>query len=88
MAFDKYSEIVSTKLGKEERANKNSELNTSVLEALSEKYPEKENVIKDILHDLEKDIMRKQVLDGGQRLDGRTTTQIRPITVEHSLLKM
>ena len=30
--------------------------------------------------------MRKQILDGGQRLDGRTTTQIRPITVEHDLL--
>ncbi|MDX1701088.1 MAG: polyribonucleotide nucleotidyltransferase, partial [Melioribacteraceae bacterium] len=35
---------------------------------------------------IEKDLMRKQILDGGQRLDGRTTTQIRPITIEHGLL--
>ncbi|MBK7104116.1 MAG: polyribonucleotide nucleotidyltransferase [Ignavibacteriae bacterium] len=87
LAYNKYSEIVATKLGKEERSNQNSELNKTVLEALAEKYPDQENVIKEILHDLEKDLMRKQVLNGGQRLDGRTTTQIRPITVEHSLLR-
>ncbi len=87
LAFDKYSKIVATKMGKEERANKNSELNTFVLDALAEKYPEQENVIKEILHDLEKDLMRKQVLNEGQRLDGRTTTQIRPISIEHNLLK-
>jgi len=87
LALKKYSEFVATKMGKEERANKNSELNDSVLEALAEKYPEQENIIKEILHDLEKDLMRKQVLDNGQRLDGRSTTQIRPISIDHSLLK-
>ncbi len=87
LALNKYSEIVATTLSKEERAKQNSDLNKSVLEALAEKYPDQVNVIKEILHDLEKDLMRKQVLNGGQRLDGRTTTQIRPITVEHSLLK-
>ena len=87
LAFNKYSEIVGTTLGKEERANKNSELNKFVLESLAEKYPDQEKNIKEILHDLEKDLMRKQVLNGGQRLDGRATTQIRPITVEHGILK-
>ncbi len=86
LAYDKYAELVNTSLSKEERATKNSELNTSVLEALAEKYEEQEGVIKEILHDLEKDLMRKQILDNGKRLDGRTTTQIRPITVEHGLL--
>ncbi len=87
LAYSKYEEIVSTTLGKEERATQNSELNSSVLLALAEKYPESEKTIKEILHDIEKDIMRKQVLESGKRLDGRSTTQIRPITIEHGLLK-
>lgn len=86
LALEKYKELVNTKLGKEERSSQNSELNVSVLEALAEKYEDQEGTIKEILHDLEKDLMRKQVLDGGQRLDGRVTTEIRPITVEHGLL--
>ncbi len=86
LAHDKYATLVSTTLGKDERSTKNSELNKEVLEALAEKYEDQEGTIKEILHDLEKDLMRKQILNDGQRLDGRTTTQIRPITVEHSLL--
>ena len=86
LAYDKYAKLVSTTLGKEERSTANSELNKEVLEALAEKYEDQGDTIKQILHDLEKDLMRKQILDGGQRLDGRTTTQIRPITVEHGLL--
>ena len=86
LAFDKYAELVNTTMGKEERAEKNTELNNSVLEALAEKYEDQEATIKSILHDIEKDLMRKQILEGGKRLDGRITTQIRPITIEHGLL--
>ncbi len=86
LAKDKFAEIVSSVLAKEERAAKNSELAESVLEQLAEKYPEKENDIKNILHDIEKDLMRKQILEKGIRLDGRTTTDIRPISVEVGLL--
>ncbi|MCB0750291.1 MAG: polyribonucleotide nucleotidyltransferase, partial [Ignavibacteriae bacterium] len=45
-----------------------------------------ESVIKSLLHDIEKDLMRNQILTDGLRLDGRITTQIRPITIEHGLL--
>ena len=38
------------------------------------------------MHDIEKDLMRKRILDEGVRLDGRNTTQIRPITVETRVL--
>ena len=86
LAYDKYAELVNTTMGKEERAEKNSELNNSVLEALAEKYEDQEATIKGILHDIEKELMRKQILENGKRLDGRITTQIRPITIEHGLL--
>ncbi len=86
LAYDKYAELVNTSLGKEERAEKNNELNNYVLETLAEKYEEQELLIKGILHDIEKELMRKQILEGGKRLDGRTTKQIRPISIEHGLL--
>jgi len=86
LAKDKFSAIVSSVLAKEERANKNNELEEEVLAALAEKYPEQEKVIKSILHDMEKDLMRKRILEEGLRLDGRNTKQIRPITCELGIL--
>ncbi|MBZ0181693.1 MAG: polyribonucleotide nucleotidyltransferase [Melioribacteraceae bacterium] len=83
---EKFASIVATTLAKEERSQKNKELTEEVLEALKEKYPESEKDIKTILHDMEKDLMRKRILDEGKRLDGRTTTQIRPISIELGIL--
>ncbi len=77
-----FKEIVYSILAKEERSAKNKELSESVKKALAEKYPEQEKVIEEILHDLEKDIMRERILKEGIRLDGRNTTQVRPITIE------
>ncbi len=38
-----------------------------------------ENLIKRYFHDVEKEAMRRMILDEGIRLDGRTTSDIRPI---------
>ena len=43
---------------------------------------EKEALVKRYYHDVEKEAMRRCILDEGKRLDGRTTTQIRPIWAE------
>ena len=82
LAEAKFKEIVYSILAKEERSAKNKELTESVKLALAEKYPEQEKVIGEILHDLEKDLMRERILKEGIRLDGRNTTQVRPITIE------
>jgi len=82
LAEAKYKEIVYSILAKEERSTKNKELSESVKQALAEKYPEQEKVIGEILHDMEKDLMRERILKEGIRLDGRNTTQVRPITIE------
>lgn len=82
LAEAKFKEIVYSILTKEERASKNKELSESVKQALAEKYPEQEKVIGEILHDMEKDLMRERILKEGIRLDGRNTTQVRPITIE------
>jgi len=82
LAYEKFKEVVHSILSKEERAAKNKELTNSVQEELKEKYPEHEKVISEILHDLEKNIMRSRILSEGIRLDGRNTKQIRQISIE------
>ena len=82
LAEIKYKEIVYSILAKEERSAKNKELSEFVKQSLTEKYPEQEKVIGEILHDMEKDLMRERILKEGIRLDGRNTTQVRNITIE------
>ncbi len=86
LAYEKYKEIVHSVLTKEERSQKNKELKESINTSLTEKYPEQEKVIGEILHDLEKELMRKRILNEGLRLDGRNLTQVRPITIEVGVL--
>ena len=47
-----------------------------------EEREEKEPLVKRYYHDVEKEAMRRCVLDEGIRLDGRKTTEIRPIWCE------
>ncbi|MFI5236390.1 MAG: polyribonucleotide nucleotidyltransferase [Ignavibacteriales bacterium] len=86
LAGIKFKEIVHSVLAKEERSNRNKLLQEEVTSALAERFPEQEKVIGSILHDLEKELMRERILTEGIRLDGRNTTQIRPITVELGML--
>jgi polyribonucleotide nucleotidyltransferase len=82
LAYEKFKEIVHSVLSKEDRSAKNKELKNSVQESLKEKYQEEEKVIGEVLHDLEKELMRSRILSEGIRLDGRNTKQIRPISIE------
>ncbi|MBI1936761.1 MAG: polyribonucleotide nucleotidyltransferase [Ignavibacteriales bacterium] len=86
LALEKFKTIVASVLAKEERSAKNKELEAEVLTALAEKYPEQEKAIKEILHDMEKHLMRSRILVEGLRLDGRNTTQVRPISAELGIL--
>lgn len=47
---------------------------------------EKVGMIDRYYHDVEKEAMRRAILDEGKRLDGRKTTQIRPIWIETDYL--
>lgn len=86
LAVAKFKEIVYSILTKEERSAKNKELSEFVKQSLAEKYPEQEKVIGEILHDMEKDLMRQRILKEGIRLDGRNTKQVRPISIELGVL--
>lgn len=86
LAKDKFKSIVYSILNKDERSSANKQLKTEVVTALAEKYPEQEKLIAEVLHDLEKDLMRERILKEQVRLDGRNTKQIRPITIELGIL--
>ena len=48
----------------------------------AEELQEKNDLIDRYYHDVERDAMRRCILDEGKRLDGRKTTEIRPIWCE------
>ncbi|MBM2845685.1 MAG: pnp, partial [Bacteroidetes bacterium] len=83
---DKLKTLAQTPMLKEERASKTGAIYEEVSRALSEKYPEQEKVIHEILHDIEYVEMREMILTNGKRLDGRGLTDIRPITIEIGVL--
>ncbi|MEK6650471.1 MAG: polyribonucleotide nucleotidyltransferase, partial [Bacteroidota bacterium] len=79
-------ELTRTVLTKEDRSLKTDAVVSAVTTALLEQYPDQKETIHEILHDIEKNAMRSTILDDGKRLDGRTLTQVRPITIEVGLL--
>ena len=66
---------------KEEYAAAHADLDAAELE-------EKNTLIDRYYHDVERDAMRRCILDEGKRLDGRATTDIRPIWCEVGPLPM
>jgi polyribonucleotide nucleotidyltransferase len=57
-----------------------------VLAALLVDYPERGREVSSHLEDIEYRVMRKQVLEKGERVDGRDLDTIRPISIEPSVL--
>ena len=51
-------------------------------EALGVEVDDIDALVNKYYHDVEKEAMRRSILDEGKRLDGRTTTEIRPIWCE------
>ncbi len=76
---------------KEERNDSRKELYEEVYQKLLEELGEEEfeankGLIYDVMHDLEKDIVRNNILKEKLRIDGRKPDQIRPITCELDIL--
>lgn len=86
LAEEKQQKIVNSVLVKEERAAANKQILADVSSELEEKYPEQEKVIAEIVHDMDKDMMRRRILEERIRLDGRDTKQVRPISIELGVL--
>lgn len=86
LCYDKINQVIHTPSSKEVRRNNLKQINLETIEALKEKFPEREFLIKSAIHDLERELMRKMILEEGIRLDGRGPKDIRPIYCEVGLL--
>jgi polyribonucleotide nucleotidyltransferase len=86
LASKKIAEIHRSDVTKDERSQKYKELYESIIEALKEKYPEQEKAIAKAFDDIQYYDMREMILGEKRRLDGRNTTQIRPISCEVGIL--
>ena len=84
-AFEKLLEDFKEKFFAERKAAADSALDGSAVEISDDEYAA---MMDRYYHDVERDAMRRCILDEGIRLDGRKTTDIRPIWCEVSPLPM
>lgn len=81
--FDKCYAIATSASAKHDRSDAFKALRDEYLATLpEEEQEEKADLVGKYFHDVEKEAMRKMILDEGQRLDGRKTDEVRPIWCE------
>ena len=85
LANDRVKEALTLK-DKAERKQALASLREDIAAQLAETYPEQGRAVGDVLGEIEKKTMRKQILDKGERSDGRGLDEIRPITCEVGVL--
>ena len=87
MCYDKCYEIAKKGLDKKQRSKEFAEIKEKLLESFSEEdLEENKKLILSYFLKVEKEAVRELVLSEGIRLDGRKTTNIRPIWCEVSYL--
>ena len=94
--YQKAYDVVKQALEKHERADHFEKIKEDFKEAYAaahtdlteDELEEKKALVDKYYHDVERDAMRRCILDEGVRLDGRKTTEIRPIWCEVSPLPM
>lgn len=91
---EELKELAYLPLGKEERAEKTAEIYRRTLEEVMTSQAEQgdpaeaapEQIVKDAIHDIEKQVMREMILQDAKRLDGRKLDEVRPISIELGLI--
>ncbi len=84
-ATDKVKEALDTD-DKRVRDERMAVVTADVHEAMDEQFPERETMLDDALYKLQKNVVRRWILDEGKRVDGRRLDQIRPLSAEVGLL--
>ncbi|PID26400.1 MAG: polyribonucleotide nucleotidyltransferase [Candidatus Cloacimonadota bacterium] len=84
--IEKIVRIIKKEERNEARKELYSEINTHFEEKLGEEYDEQKSLINDVLHDYEKDLVRKNVIKDQVRIDGRKPDEIRQITCDLDIL--
>ena len=77
--YDKYYQIAKTIPGKHERHDALEQVRADFKASFPEGTQVNETLVNRYFHDVEKEAVRKLILQEGLRVDGRKTTDIRPI---------
>lgn len=84
-AYDKCVWVFQT-FERSERQAREAQVKEETVSTLAEQFPGREAEIADALYYLNKEVMRKKILEEGIRPDGRKVTEIRPIWCEVGVL--
>ncbi|MBQ7184630.1 MAG: polyribonucleotide nucleotidyltransferase [Clostridia bacterium] len=71
---------------RKERQEREAEVKADVLAHFADTFPGREGEVADALYYLNKEVMRRNILDKGIRADGRKVTEVRPIWCEVGIL--
>jgi polyribonucleotide nucleotidyltransferase len=85
LAEAEMAKVINAK-DKQARGANAAALKAKVREALAEEFPDSARAVSQVLEDIEYRVMRAQVLDKGERVDGRDPDTIRPIAIDAGLL--
>jgi polyribonucleotide nucleotidyltransferase len=77
--YDQIYQIAKSTPVKQERHDALEKVRTDFIRSFPEGSEIKETLVNRYFHDVEKEAVRKLILDEGLRVDGRKTTEIRPI---------
>ena len=87
--FEKYKERITDAYSitkKQERNTKLSKIKTEIIESDSNEDEGIEDKISCMFEKAQKNIVRKRIIDGEKRIDGRDTVTVRPIDVKVGIL--
>ena len=84
-AYDKVAWMFET-FDRGERNAREAQVKAEVAEHFAEQFEGREVEVGDALYAIEKEIMRRHIIDNGVRPDGRKLTEIRPIWCEVGVL--
>ena len=87
--FERYKERITDAYSitkKQERNTKLSNIKTEIIESDSNEDEDIEDKISCMFEKAQKNIVRKRIIDGERRIDGRDTVTVRPIDVKVGIL--
>ena len=84
-AYDKVAWMFET-FDRQERNAREAQVKAEVAEQFAEQFAGREVEVGDALYAIQKEIMRRHIIDNGVRPDGRKLTEIRPIWCEVGVL--
>jgi len=84
-AYEKMRQAVLA-VDKAERDENITRLTEEILEHFAEEYPDMQTTLNEAIYKLEKKVVREYILKEHRRVDGRSLTEIRPLSAEVGIL--